>query len=222
MLKLDSRQFAKDMNNIINYSMGFLDGVKNGKKVFLDNLGANTIELMKQYIDTNARVNPEMLHHIYEWNRTGSPDARLYDLNYSVGANGLSIRSSFRQSTSFQDGSKTPFYDKARIMEYGIPVTIKPKNAKVLAFKADGEEVFTPNQVTVLNPGGQLVEGGFEKIFESFFQYFSQAFLQNSGLTKYLENPVAYKQNLQKGKTGGRSVGKAVGFGWIANAGLVR
>lgn len=222
MLNLDSRQFARDMNNIINYSMGFLDGVKNGKKVFLDNLGASTIDLMKQYIDTNARVNPEMLHHIYEWNRTGSPDARLYDLDYSVGTAGLSIRSSFRQSTSFQDGSKTPFYDKARIMEYGIPVTIKPKNAKVLAFNVDGEEVFTPNQVTVLNPGGQLVEGGFEKIFESFFQYFSQAFLQSSGLTKYLENPVAYKQNLQKGKTGGRSVGKAVGFSWIANAGLVR
>jgi hypothetical protein len=31
----NSKQFKKDMNNIVNYSIGFLDGVQKGKTVFL-------------------------------------------------------------------------------------------------------------------------------------------------------------------------------------------
>ena len=33
----NSKQFESQMNNIIQYSMGFLDGVENGKRVFLKN-----------------------------------------------------------------------------------------------------------------------------------------------------------------------------------------
>jgi hypothetical protein len=134
----NSKQFKKDMNNIVNYSIGFLDGVHKGKTVFLKTLGMETVEVMKEFIDSNARVNPEMLHHIYEWNLTGSPEARLYDISYTVSNLGLSFKSSFSQSRSIKDGSRTPFYDKARIMENGIPVTIRPRAAQVLAFDDNG------------------------------------------------------------------------------------
>ena len=130
----NSNQFKKDMNNIVNYSIGFLQGVQKGKTLFLKTLGMETVEVMKEFIDSNARVNPEMLHHIYEWSLTGSPEARLYDISYTVSNLGLSFKSSFSQSRSIKDGSRTPFYDKARIMENGIPVTIRPKTAQVLAF----------------------------------------------------------------------------------------
>lgn len=221
-VKVDSKVFKKEMSNIIDYSIGFLDGVQKGKAAFFAALGSETQELMKQYIDSNARVNPELLHHVYEWNRTGSPDARLYDLNYTVSNLGLSFKSTFRQSTSIKDGSSVPFYDKARIMENGIPVVIKPKRSQVLAFEVDGEEVFTRQPVTVLNPGGDFVEGGFAKVFDSFFnKYFTQAFLRSSGIAKYLENPIMYKKNLQSGKRAGKSKGVETGYRWIANAGVV-
>lgn len=217
----NSNQFKKEMNNIVNYSVGFLEGVQKGKTVFLKTVGLETVELMKEFIDSNARVNPDMLHHVYEWNQTGSPSARLYDISYTTSNLGLSFRSSFSQSISIKDGSRTPFYDKARIMEYGIPVTIRPKVAQVLAFEDGGETIFTQGPVRVDNPGGMQVEGGFEKVFDMFFnRYFSQAFLRVSGIAKYLENPQVYKKDMQAGKKMGKTKGLSTGYRWIANAGI--
>ena len=217
----NSMQFKKDMSNIVDYSVGFLGGIHRGKTVFLKTLGLETVELMKEFIDSNARVNPEMLHHIYEWHQTGSPSARLYDISYTTSQLGLSFKSSFSQSTSIKNGSRTPFYDKARIMEEGIPVTIRPRLAQALAFEDNGEMVFTKNEVRVDNPGGTAVEGGFEKVFDMFFnRYFSQAFLRVSGVAKYLENPIVYKKDMAAGKKMGRSKGISTGYRWIANAGV--
>ena len=217
----NSAQFKKEMTNIVDYSIGFLEGIQRGKTVFLKTLGLETVELMKEFIDSNARVNPDMLHHVYEWNQTGSPSARLYDISYTTSNLGLSFRSSFRQSTSIKNGSRTPFYDKARIMEEGIPVTIRPKVAQALVFEDNGETVFTKNEVRVDNPGGTEVQGGFEKVFDMFFnRYFSQAFLRVSGVGKYLENPVVYRKDMAAGKKMGRSKGLSTGYRWIANAGV--
>lgn len=217
----NSAQFKKEMNNIVDYSVGFLEGIQKGKTVFLKTLGLQTVELMKEFIDSNARVNPDMLHHVYEWNQTGSPSARLYDISYTTSNLGLSFMSTFRQSTSIKNGSRTPFYDKARIMEEGIPVTIRPKVAQVLVFEDNGETVFTKNEVRVSNPGGTEVQGGFEKVFNMFFNtYFSQAFLRVSGIGKYLEDPIVYKKDMAAGKKIGRTKGLSTGYRWIANAGV--
>lgn len=219
-VKMDTTQFMKDMDNIVNYSLGFLDGVKQGYPSFLRQLGASLVEALKQYVDSNARVSPQLLHHIYEWNQVGSPDARLFDVQYVVTGAGLSFNSTFRQSTSIKNGSNVPFYDKARIMENGIPVTIIPKK-RVLVFDDNGETVFTTKPVTVDNPGGQ-VQGEYEKVFDSFFnRYFTQAFLESTGIASYLRNPADFKKNFSSGKRGGRARGVSVGASWIAKAGLI-
>lgn len=221
--RFDQTQFKKDMENIIKYSVGFLEGAKAGKTAFLVPLGQTTIEMMKEFIDSNARLSPETLHHVYEWYQAGSPDARLFDINYTISNLGLSFKSTFRQSTVIKEGSNTPFYDKARIMEEGIPVTITPVASKVLAFEEDGETVFTRGPVTVENPGGPEAQGSFEKVFDIFFaSYFSQAFLQSSGILDKIQNPVAFKRNMGRGKRGGRSTGYQTGYRWIANAGVLK
>lgn len=220
MITINSKSFEKDMSNIINYSIGYLDGVQRGKVAFLKSLGQATIQLLKQYIDANARINPEMLHHVYEWNKTGSPDARLFDLDYTISGLGLSIKSSFRQSQSIKDGSNVPFYDKARIMENGIPVTIRPKNAKALVFDDNGVAVFSKGPIVVNNPGGENSVGGFESAFDSFFnRYFTQAFLISSGILSYLENPESFSKNMSIGKKRGRQAGIKAGYDWISNIG---
>lgn len=219
----DSKAFKKDMNNIMNYSIGFLEGVERGKTQFLHSIGVETIELLKEFVDANARVNPEMLHHVYEWNLIGSPSARLYELNYTVSGLGLSIKSSFRQSTTVKAGSRVPFYNKASIIENGIPVVIKPTKAKALAFSQNGEDVFSKGPVTVENPGGTAAEKGFEKTMDLFFnRYFTQAFLKTSGIGKYLSNPEVFKKNMSSGKRGGKAKGIQTGYRWIANAGVGR
>ena len=217
-VNLNATAMEKSLQNIVDYSFGFLEGAQNGKRVMLDNLGESTIEALGQYIDAMARGDQYAMHHVYEWYQTGSPAARLFDLDYTVSNAGLSLKSSFRQSSSISQDSNEPFYDKARIMENGIPVTITPKR-KVLAFEEGGETIFVSKPITVNNPGGTAVEGAYERVFDTFFKsYFTQAFLKSSGLFDYISKPVLYKKNVLAGSVGGRSVGKKVGYTWIANA----
>lgn len=216
---LKSESLEKQLQNIIDYSYGFIEGIHKGKKRFLENLGAGVIEALGQYIDTMARADTAAMHHVYEWYREGSPDARLFSLNYTISNLGLSVKSTFRQSNTVSPDMNVPFYDKARIMENGIPVVIRPKAAGVLAFEDGGKTVFTKRPITVNNPGGEEVQGAYERVFDSFFKYyFTQAFLRSSGLLEYLNKPVLYKKNFAAGAKGGNSVGQKVGYTWIANA----
>ena len=217
-VNLNSTSFEKTLQNVVNYSFGFIEGVQSGKKVMLDNLGKGTIEALNQYIDAMARGDQAALHHVYEWYQTGSPAGRLFDLGYTVSNAGLSLKSSFRQSNTVAENSTEPFYNKARIMENGIAVTISPKR-KALVFEEGGETIFVSRPITVNNPGGTAVEGSYERVFDSFFKnYFTQAFLKASGLFEYISKPVLYKKNIAAGSKGGRQVGKKVGYTWIANA----
>lgn len=217
-VRLDLKEFNTKMNNLVGYSNGFVEGIHAGKSVFVNSLGASTIAAIYSFIDANARMNPEALHHVYEWYNTGSPSARLFDLDYVVSNYGLAIRSNFKQSQSVSSGSTTPFYNKAEIMENGIPITISPKK-KYLVFDINGETVFTSKAVTIDNPGGPLVQGSYERVFNQFMlQYFKQSFLKASGIYNYLQNPLVYKTNLNRGLRSGNSYGKTVGYKWIANA----
>jgi hypothetical protein len=219
IVNTNTLSFTKQMNNIINYSFGFLEGVDRGKKIFFDKLGLGVIKSLSQYIDVQARSNPSALHHVYEWNQTGSPSARLFDLNYTVSNIGLSVRSTFRQSRSVSENMNTPFYNKAKIMEEGIPVTISPKRSGVLKFNGPSGEVFTSKPIKIENPGGDSVYKGFESSFDEFMtRYFKQSFLRASGLYDYIKKPTLYKKNFKAGSRMGRNKGIDTGFKWITNA----
>jgi hypothetical protein len=216
-VKFNDKDFERSMKNFIEYSNGFLEGARAGKVELLKTVGEKTVEILNEYIDSNARVNEAALQHVYEWSRSGSPESRLFDLEYTTAGGGLTVRSSFRQSSSVKAGSRTPFYDKARIMEEGVPVVIKPVAAKVLAFEDNGQEVFTRGPVVVGTPGGRAAAGGFKETVDTFFRsYFSQAFLETSGVGEILRNPTIFKQRLARAKAGGRAVGYDSGYRWIS------
>ena len=216
---MNSKSFEMQMNNIVNYSFGFLEGVQKGKKIFLDRLGKGVIQALAQYVDVEARSNPKALHHVYEWNQTGSPTSRLFDLNYTVSNLGLSINSTFRQSRSVSENMTAPFYNKAKIMENGIPVTISPTRSQVLKFSGPNGDVFTKKPIKVDSPGGDAVFGSFESTVDIFIsRYFKQSFLRASGLYDYIKKPVLYKKNFAAGSKLGKSKGIDTGFKWIVNA----
>jgi len=218
----DSNKFFKDMENLVQYSTGFLEGTQSGKKNLMENFAYSAIDALKQYIDSNARVNPAMLSHVYEWYQTGSPEARLFNLRCEVTGSGARIISSFRQSSAIKDGSNVPFYDKARIMEEGTPVTMSPKRSPVLAFEVDGETVFTKNTVTVLDPGGPEAQGAYEAVFNEFFnRYFTQSYIRSSGIFSHLENPKPFSDNFAAGIRGGKSIGFKTGYEWISKGGII-
>lgn len=219
IVRTNSKNFEKQLLNIVEYSVGFLEGVHKGKRIFLQNLAEGILPIMYNYIDIEAKANPVAMHHVYEWYKTGSPFARLYDINYTVSNLGLSINSTFKQSKTKSNNSDTPFYNKAKIMENGVPIKIKPKQSSVLRFEIDGETVFTNKPVTVTNPGGTEVSGSFERVFDSFMNnYFKQSFLAASGLSDYIRKPSLYKKNFKSGSKLGKNVGIATGYTWITNA----
>ena len=219
IVRTNTQKFNKEMNNIVQYAFGFLDGVKKGKKIFLNNLGEGTIQAMAAYVDVSARGNPSALHHVYEWYQTGSPSARLFDISYTVNNLGLNINSKFKQSRTIKEDSNVPFYNKAKIMEEGTPVTISPKKSSELAFTEGAATIFTKKSITIRNPGGNNVQGSFEKVMDEFMlRYFKQSFLRASGIYDYIKKPTVFKKNIKSGAKLGKSKGVDVGFKWIANA----
>ena len=221
-IQFDDKIFTKEMLNIVEYSEGFLEGIQSGKELFLNNIAKDAIEIFKELVDQNARTDEQMYHHIYEWYQTGSPDARLFDVQYTTLGGGLTFNGILSQSKTVQQGSYVPFYNKAQIMESGTPVVIRPVRSKVLAFEVDVQEVFTPNEVLVQYPGGTRVMGAFEYIFDIFFkQHFTQSVLESTGIKQYLESSKTFKENLYAAKTGGRKKGFEVGYNWITKVGGV-
>lgn len=221
-VSLNTKSFEKTLNGLVEYSLGYTDGIQAGKKEFLNSLGLLTIEALGRYIDVNARMNRDALHHVYEWYREGSPDARLFNLSYTVSNLGLSVNSTFKQSNSMSRDANKPFYDKARIMEEGISVRIVPTGNKPLVFQSGGETVFIKKAVTVQDPGGIEVQGSYQKVFDEFMlKYFKQSFLKASGIYDYIKKPTLYKKNLKSGvKSSSRSKGRQTGYRWIANAAI--
>jgi hypothetical protein len=218
---MDSKQFQKELNNIMQYSTGFIEGIQKGKSAFYLGLAPKIAEMASQFVDVNSRMSPELLHHIYEWEKVGSPEARLFDIDYKISGVGITFTSSLKQSSSIKNGSNVPFYNKAKIMEEGMGVTIRPKRANALRFEIDGQEVYTSREVRVDNPGGQT-QGQFEKVLNNFFGvYFRQSFLNSSGLLQYFKSPQVYSKNLNSAKRGGRSLGLKTGYQWVANAGRI-
>jgi hypothetical protein len=97
-----------------------------------------------------------------------------------------------------------------------------PKEASVLSFNVDGEQVFTKKPIVVDNPGGANVQGGFERAIKTFFDsYFTQAFLLTSGVLEHLNNPKAYKNNALAGSRQGKALGFKVGYQWATKGGRI-
>lgn len=128
------------------------------------------------YIDSQARMNPKTLHHVYEWKKVGVPSSRLFDLKVA-GTSGLSFKivSNFKPSksmvpTSFGK-SRHVFTSKASVMEAGNPVVIRPRSAERLVFEIDGFVVRMPKgkSVTVKRPGGGKATGRFRIAYAQFF-----------------------------------------------------
>jgi hypothetical protein len=210
--KFDTREFTKKLMNSVAYSNGFMDGAQLARLNFNQQLGQFIKEALNKYIDSKARMNPESLHHVYEWDQVGSPSSRLFEVNVVPMQTIIKFNIKFLPSSSISPTSDVPFKNKAKIMEGGVDITIEPKNSEMLVFEDGGETIFTKREITVSNPGGSEVVGGFEKVVNDFFtNYLTTGLLKSSGILDGLERPTEYKRDFAKGARGGRSVGVAAG-----------
>ena len=162
------------------------------KKVLFDQIQND----FSSYIDSQARVKPKSLQHVYEWSKQGQPEARLFKLDkmFSDGLN-LTFSYSFKKSkesvTNKYSKRKYVFANKAEVMEEGIPVVIAPKYAERIVFDTGaGYTVYMPKgaSVAVRSPGGVAAKQSFQIEFKRFFtgQLVSES-IKRSGFQKIFD-----------------------------------
>lgn len=221
-IRYDAQKFNRVMQNSLDYSYGFIDGVKSNRKIFNEELGKLTTEMLNKYIDSRAMANSDSLHHVYEWGMVGNPGGRLFKLQHKSSPTNIVIFGEFLPSKTVSDTSDIPFINKANVMENSILIEIIPKNG-VLAFEDDGgETVFTVNTVYVANPGGDGVAGSFGETVGDFFDaHFTAQVLGQTGLLQRLSNPVEFSQFFNSGAMGGgRSAGIKAGKKYLTVKGV--
>ena len=198
MISIDMTQFNKTMNEAIEYSRGFLAGAESNVVVFNQQLAEVIKEAFYKYLDSTARLDPDRLHHMYEWGQVGVDKARLFKIEAFSGRQSIRFVTEFMQSTSVSPTANEPFVNKAEVMESGTTVTVSPSSGGVLAFTGDdGDTVFTTEEVTITNPGGN-VAGQFGAVARDFFtNYLDQALLKE--LIKDMETPDEFTRGWGKG-----------------------
>ena len=202
MLKLNLNEFNKAMNEVIEYTEGFLAGAEGNEMQFNQQLAEVIKEAFYKYLDSTARLDPDSLHHVYEWGQTGVDSARLFRIEAFTGRQSIRFVTEFMQSTSTSPSANEPFVDKASVMEAGTTVTITPRGEGPLVFEGDdGEMVFTNEEVNITNPGGN-VAGQFAAAARDFFtNYLDKGMLK--ALMQDLETPEEYSQGFRKGMSYG-------------------
>jgi hypothetical protein len=216
-LRVDVKEFKKVMDNVIEYSEGFLKETEAKTEFIASKLGRSSVKEFYRYLDSLAATNPEMLHHVYEWGAVGNPSQRLFALTSQANKKSAQIISDFLESNSISDTSKEPFFDKARIMEAGIPLVINNVNAQALFFEVGGEEIFAVGPIYIPNPGGEMVRGQFKAQFEEFYNnYFTQVYLRAIRFYDHFKTPKPYYQGFAAGsRAGGKAAGRASALKWI-------
>lgn len=217
-IRFDGKEAMKVLNNIVDYSEGFIKETKARESTVASRLGRLSIEEFYEYLDSLARTNPGMLHHVYEWGQVGNPEARLVELKQVLRGSESEIDADFLTSSSVPDGGSEPFYDKVTIMEEGIPVVVQAVEAKAMFFEVDGEEFFRTGPIVIQNPGGEATRGSFVEAFEEFYNsYFEQVYLRSIRFYEHFSSAKGYKRNFGPASksNSAASIGKSTALKWI-------
>lgn len=164
--------FSKKIFSLTSYDSALLRDVHFGKNKQLIEMGAAklVVKYFEHMVDAKARSNPSSLHHVYEFDRSGDKEARLFKSKVTNSPVGAVISFSFIDAKQ-PNRNGYMFYKKAEIMESGTTVIIKPRKSKFLSYMLDdGRFVKTQKPSVVTNPGGP-VAGNFSSELNEFTGY---------------------------------------------------
>ncbi len=199
---MPSLNIKSDAANVIENATAYMQGIAQApnRPVVNNEIGMAVTAIahrsLSRFIDTEARLSPSSMHHVYEWNQVGKPLGRLWKLSSGYKTGTISLSADFKQSRTFvpiKNGTsrRSKFTFKADVMEKGRSVKITPKKADALFFySSSGEPVFIPKGrfVVVKSPGGKQVRGAFGKTMDRFkVSNNLNIDIEASGLIKRLE-----------------------------------
>ena len=196
-MAVDTGKMPQKIIAVAEYHTGTLSELHNNstnKNQIIKN-ALNTVgQYFGFYMDNIARRDPESFHHVYEKDRTGQRNARLFYYIISGSAGAPSIQYSFRDA-SVPENSGQVFRKRAFVMEDGNPVTIRPRRGKFLVFDVDGEKVFTKKSY-VPNPGGTQVSGSFERTFQDYMNRQASLMLEDVGFYDKIDKEILKESEL--------------------------
>jgi hypothetical protein len=149
-----------------------------------------------QYIDSRARQNPSAYHHVYEFDKTGNPSARLFNAVISNTSDGSAIINYSFTPAKEPNREGFPFPNKAEIMEAGQTVIVTPKKAEYLRYELEDGRFVTSKKSVINNPGGTQVRGSFESTFRGFIASQGPVILNRLGFFKKIEQGMINKRRL--------------------------
>lgn len=170
------------------FDLELVDQISNEQKPRIKAEGLKYLaKYFSAYVDNLARSNHRRYHHLYEPGYAGEAKYRLFAASVSEGKNPNLTFNFIRSRIPAESGYI--FYNRAYVMENGIPLTIKPKNAKYLRFQYKGK-FFTKKSVYVAEPGGPDVAGSFVEIFNIFMSQVATKALKEYGFFERIERGI--------------------------------
>jgi hypothetical protein len=210
MIKLQIKK--SDIDNIEKQLSIKVQGIKQLTKNETLNEIANAafIILGKRFMsatDSYSAVNRKKMHHIYEWNQVGSPNARLFVIERTAILNGsVTVLSKFLLSKTavpvaaeLRSSSKNGKYirtahifkQKADIMESGKLVSFEAKKTLAFLGKEGIHFVRAGKVINIVNPGGVAVKGSFQHFMSGWYSKNAQPIMDSSGLYEKIVQEVA-------------------------------
>lgn len=148
-----------------------------------------------EYMDLKARQNSRAYHHVYEFNKVGQNDSRLFKATVTDTVDGAVLSFNFTQAKN-PNKQGYPFPNKAEVMENGETIIITPKRGKYLKYSLEDGRFVTSTKSIVENPGGDYVQGSFEEAFRNFTKTQGTQILQRFGFFKRIERGIIEKRKL--------------------------
>lgn len=166
--KFDVAPFTKTVQQVAKYYTDVVSTLNAAIPIINRGIANDVVSTAYQYFDSMA-ASGNGIEHMYEFGHAGDPSMRLYRITQQAGAAGTVLSYEFIEARVPTPDSDKVFRDKARIMEQGVSVTIRPVDATILAFNVGGEDVFTRGPV--ITTPGKNVAGNFSNMFNDYMQY---------------------------------------------------
>lgn len=184
VIKNEINQMAQGIANVAQAVMYGFSG-PNGQNNIHETLKRSVVRRFVPYVNMYATSRPNLYHHMYEWNKVGRTEYRLFDPVISrEGRRKASFNVSmiYRPSITkvpLTEAQTTPgptgkvvkkrytFKNKAMVMETGRSVIIRRKGKSMLAY-GKKEITFSAGPITI-NYGKRATAGQFSKITADYF-----------------------------------------------------
>lgn len=212
MIRVDVNlnNFKRQMNSLTK-SLEDLPSKKNMNNVTRA-AGSIAAKSFVKDLNSAAKANKKTYHHIYEWNRVGVNDARLFTvLKSGADSNSIALSIKFTKSKTkvpIAPRLKRPgpsgkvvtrtkvFKDKAEVMEKNSPVSFIAK--RNVAYTTTGRDIVFKKRgsmVSIKRPGGDATTGAVEKFTRKWEKSMLRPAIINSGIFDKLSKDIAKTMN---------------------------